>query len=177
MDLSHWAGKEITLRFVAGPGASYKNGNPVWGPAWIAPKGQTPYIRPDELAAHQLLTYANAKAFPASFYFRDLGSSNFNITLNIEGDEPVYLSNFRVYNADDVMAGEYEHGVILANPSTATVPFDLSSLSPESTFDRITGTAHQDPTTNNGGAVGAMVMVPPRDGLFLIKDGGDAERR
>jgi hypothetical protein len=58
VDLSNWAGQEITLRFVASPGATYKNGNPVWGPTWIAPKGQTPYIRPDDLAAHQLLTYA-----------------------------------------------------------------------------------------------------------------------
>jgi hypothetical protein len=119
----------------------------------------------------------NDNAFPASFYFRDLGSGNFNITLNIEGDEPVYLSNFRVYNADDVMAGEYEHGVILANPSTSDFPFDLASLFPGSTFHRITGTANQDPTTNNGAAEGATVMVPPHDGLFLIKDGGDAEQR
>jgi hypothetical protein len=177
VDLSGWAGQRITLRFVARPGATYKNGNPVWGPAWIAPKGHTPYIRPDDLAAHQLLTYANANALSASFYFRNLGRGKFNITLNAEGDEPVYISNFRAYNADDVMAGEYEHGAILANPSTAVFPFDLASLFPGSTFHRITGTANQDPTTNNGSAVGATVMVPPRDGLFLIKDGGDVGRR
>jgi len=170
VDLSAWARHEMTLRFVASPGATYENGNPVWGPAWIAPKGQPPYIRPNDATAHQLLTYANANTFPASFYFRDLGSGTYNIRLNAEGDEPVYLSNFRVYNADDVMAGEYEHGVVLANPSTAACTFDLAALFPGSTFHRITGTANQDPVTNNGSAVGATVMVPPCDGLFLIRE-------
>lgn len=169
VDLSKWSGRTVTLRFEASTGEDYGGANPVWGPAWIVSTGQEPYTRPDNVTAHQLLTHANSTVFPASFWFRDMGKGTFNITLNIEGTEPVYISNFRIYNADDVMAGEYANGAILANPSTSAYTFDLESLFPGSRFRRLQGTANQDAVVNDGSSVGPTVTIPAQDGLFLIK--------
>ncbi|MEX0320529.1 MAG: DNRLRE domain-containing protein [Puniceicoccaceae bacterium] len=170
VDLSEWSGRTVTLRFEASAGKGYNGANAIWGPTWIVSNGQQPYSRPDNVAAHQLLTHANSKVFPASFWFRDMGKGTFNITLNIEGSEPVYISNFRVYNADDVMAGEYANGAIFANPSTRAYTFDLDSLFPGSRFRRLQGTANQDTAVNDGSAVGSRVTIPAQDGLFLTKE-------
>jgi hypothetical protein len=170
VDLSKWGGRTVTLRFEASAGKNYNNGNPVWGPVWIEQIGEEPYTRSGDVAAHQLLTYGNSNVFPSSFWFRDMGKGTFNITLNIEGGQPVYISNFRVYNADDVMAGEYSNGVILVNPSTSVYQFDLSSLFSGSSFRRLTATANQDTAINDGSTVGSMITLDAQDGLFLIKD-------
>ncbi|OPZ16949.1 MAG: hypothetical protein BWZ10_01314 [candidate division BRC1 bacterium ADurb.BinA364] len=120
------------------------------------------------------MTLANANPFDASFYFRDMGAGHFDVSVHFEGGEPVYLSNFRIFNAEDRWVGEYENGAILVNPATSTQAFDLARLFPGHVFRRILGSANQDPETNDGSIASARVKIPGMDALFLIKSKHDA---
>lgn len=181
ISLSSYAGQTVTLRFEASPATGYNGGNAVWGPAWLTPTSQPSYARPDE-AADALLTYVSSNAMPSTFYFRAIatGSNAFNLTLSIEGAAPVYLSNFRIYSAEDAWVREYQNGAVLLNPSRTNYPFNLAALFPGKSFRRLQGTPNQDPVLNDGSAVGATVSVSAEDALFLAKTGdvnaNDADR-
>lgn len=64
---------------------------------------------------------------------------------------------------DGVWRRDFEGGVVLLNPGDQTLSIEL-----ESGLKRIAG--KQDPVTNNGQAV-SKVLLPPRDGLILVKGG------
>jgi len=81
----------------------------------------------------------------------------------------VWISNLTVHGAVDAIVREFEHGAVLLNPSLSAYTFDLSTLFPGKQFRRLKGSAKQDPVVNNGQAVGASVVMPAGDGLFLIK--------
>ncbi|HUW59791.1 MAG TPA: hypothetical protein VMZ06_02200 [Candidatus Bathyarchaeia archaeon] len=93
-----------------------------------------------------------------------------DLTLDVEGGEPVYLSGFRVYNAPDLVVREFEHGIVLANPSNHEHAFDLGGMFRGQIFRRIQAHPEQSPTTNNSKRVGTTVEIGPRDALFLIKE-------
>lgn len=93
------------------------------------------------------------------------------ITFDIEGSEPWIITRLTAHAHPDAMVREFDHGVVLANPSDRPFDFDLAGLLPGRKLHRIQGTKLQDPTTNNGQPVGGKILVGPRDGLFLIKAG------
>ena len=170
VDLSRWAGRSVTLRFVAdsGPNDSSTADHGAWGDVAVTGGGgsfqRSPYT------SGRIMAFANSKPFPASFYFRDAGPAVVDLTLEIEGTEPVFISDFTVHNAPDAMAREFEHGVVLANPSMHDYVFDLATLFPNAKLRRFRGNTSQDPEVNNGEPVGATVTLGERDGLFLVRE-------
>ena len=114
------------------------------------------------------MSWVDEKPFAASFYFRDIGPAKADLTFEIEGPEPVYLSDLQMRNAADAMARRFEHGAVLANPSMQPFAFELGRLFPGVRFRRIEGA--QDPEANSGEPVSAAVVVPARDGLFLLEE-------
>lgn len=120
------------------------------------------------LTPERIMCWVGEKKLLAGFYFRDVGPAAVRLTLDVEGSEPVYVSGLTVHNAPDAMARRFEHGLVLANPSTRDYTFKLEELAPGAAWRRLKGTAPQDPRTNNGAAVGPTVTLGARDGLFLV---------
>ena len=172
-DLSRWAGQTVRLRFTVDPGPA---GNTVadhtfWGDVRIE-SGASAATGPDklELTPRQVMTWANGQWFEAGFYFRNLGPRVVDLTFEFEGGEPVYLADLTTHSHADAIVREYEHGVVLANPSTRPYTFAVNKLFPKAKLRRLQGSADQDPKTNNGSAVGATVTAGSRDALFLMKE-------
>ena len=169
-DLSPWAGRTATLRFVAdsGPNDNSTADHGSWGDAYLT--AGAPHFRRSPYSPGQVMAFANEKPFAAGFYFRDAGPAAVDLTLQIEGGEPLYISDFSVHNAADAMAREYERGAVLANPSMRDYAFDLAKLFPKARLRRFQGTPSQDPQTNNGRPVGETITLGQRDAIFLAKE-------
>jgi len=119
--------------------------------------------------SQSLLTWSDSRWFEATFYFRDLKRGIYSFDFNVDGTAPVYLSNITLHAHPDVMLREFEHGLVLANPSLEPFEFNIDKLSPGKKYRRLQGSPNQDPQTNDGSKVGDSVIIPPRDGLFLVK--------
>ncbi len=115
-------------------------------------------------------SWVDDKAIDYTFYATDLPAGEVKITFDIEGGEPFHLNNLIAHAHPDVMLREYDHGLVLANPSSKPYTFDLAKLVPGQKFRRLKGTALQDLKTNNGELVNDSVTIGPRDGLFLMKE-------
>ena len=112
----------------------------------------------------------NIGFFESAYYYRAAGpSSSIVINLEFEGIENVEIRDFTIHSAADAVAREFANGVVLSNPSLINYTFDLATLFPGRSFQRLQGSALQDPVVNDGTAVGGTVVVGPRDGLFLLK--------
>jgi hypothetical protein len=196
-DLSRWAGQTVRLRFTADPGPA---GNTVadhafWGDVRIeSGASAAPASDKLELTPRQVMTWANGQWFESGFYFRPVGQTLLSghpheqpsstagqtrvsglrkvvdLTFEFEGGEPVWLSDLTAHAAADAIARDYEHGVVLANPSTRPFNFDVAALFPGAKLRRLQGSPDQDPKTNDGAPAGATVTVGPRDALFLMKE-------
>lgn len=106
-----------------------------------------------------------------SFYYRQAGPANVSIGIEFEGYEKVWIKDFTVHNAQDVMAREFEHGVVLVNPSADSFLFDLDKLFPGKSFRYIEGHEYEDFLgINNGKPVHGPVLLNHHQGTFLIKD-------
>ncbi len=92
------------------------------------------------------------------------------VTFDIEGSETMLIADLAAFAEPDAMAREYDHGVVLANPSAHPFEFNLASLFPGQKFRRLQATANQDTQTNNGQLVDGKVGLGARDGLFLAKE-------
>ncbi|MCX7012398.1 MAG: hypothetical protein NTW86_07525 [Candidatus Sumerlaeota bacterium] len=169
-DLGKWAGKTVTLRFSAdcGPNDNATADHGFWGDVYITTGA--PQFHRSPLSAGRVMAFAGKPPFPMEGYFRDAGPATIDLTLQIEGTEPVTISNLTIHSAADAMAREFEHGVVLVNPSLKEYSFALAKLFPNAKLRRFQGTAGQDPQTNNGQPVGAAVTLGERDGLFLAKE-------
>ncbi len=139
---------------------------------WLGwtPRGEPPPRDRIQFTPTRVMTWANSQWFEAVFYFRNLGPATVDLTLHVESGEPVYISDLTAHAAADAIIRDYDHGVVLANPSMRAYAFDVATLFPNVKLRRLQGSAEQDPQTNNGAAVGALVTVGPRDALFLVKD-------
>jgi len=115
------------------------------------------------------MTWVNGRDFESSFSFADLASDRTDLEFTIEGPEPVWISRIAVYAQPEVMVREFEHGLVLANPSGRPYTFDLARLFPGQRFRRLTGTPSQDPRTNNGAEVESTVTLASQDALFLVR--------
>lgn len=126
---------------------------------------------PEENTADEILNYVNSKdMLPCSFYFRNAGGTNADIVITLEGNTNFSLKNFRIYNSPQVLAREFENGVVLVNPSLNDYTFNLNELFPKQHFKRISATKNQKNELNTGEKVGENVLLSKLNGLFLIKD-------
>lgn len=114
------------------------------------------------------MTYANPNWLEASFYFRNITESNVDLRFDVEGSEPIWLSNITVHAHPDAVYRVFENGIVLANPSNHEYTFDLESITSGRKYRRLVGSFNQDPVTNNGSPVGRYVTLGPLDGLFLV---------
>jgi len=115
-------------------------------------------------------TWVGRKPFSAGFYFPELKPGNYHLRLRVEGAEPVRVERLALYPAADARYRVFQHGLVLANPSLHEVSYDLRTIAPGRKFRRIKGSPEQDPVTNNGAAVGDMVVLPAKDALFLMAE-------
>ncbi|MBI5396557.1 MAG: hypothetical protein HZA91_14780 [Verrucomicrobia bacterium] len=178
-DLSRWAGQTVRLRFTTDPGPA---GNTVadhtfWGDVRIE-SGAGASAAPDKLALtpQRIMTWVGGEWFESGFYFRNLGPRTVDLTFEFEGGEPVYLTDLSAHAAADAIARDYEHGVVLANPSTRPFTFDVANLFPNAKLRRLQASPEQDRSFNDGSAVGATVTVGPRDAVILGKEGAERLR-
>lgn len=112
-------------------------------------------------------SWVDDRAIESTFYGTALPAGEATITFDIEGSEPWHLGKITAHAHPDVMLRSYDHGLVLANPSSKPFTFDLAKLLPGQKFRHLQGTALQDTKTNNGQPVGNTVTLGPKDGLFL----------
>lgn len=112
-----------------------------------------------------------------SFYYRHAGPSNVNITIEFEGYAKVWIKDFTVHNAQDVMIREFENGVVMVNPSADPFLFNLDELFPGESFRFIEGNEYEDFIgINSGNPVQGPVLLNHHRGTFLRKVTGSVIR-
>jgi len=117
----------------------------------------------------EFVSWFNKDWFKAGIYFRNVKAKTVNLVLEFEGGEPVWIDEISMHAHPDVMAREFENGIVLANPSLHDYTFNLAELFPREQFKRLTASSKQDTIVNNGQAVGNSITVGERDAIFLIK--------
>jgi len=136
-------------------------------------------LSPSTGGMNQFMSWVNEKDFQSRFYFSHtpflVGSPDIPVEVDLEFEfestEPVWISEIQVYNHPDAMVREFEHGVVLANPSPRPYEFNLAELFPGKKFRRIKGSPKQDPETNDGSLVTEnTIRLKGKDALFLIKE-------
>ena len=166
--LNRYEGQEILLRFIAdaGPRDNATTDHAYWGNVWIGQE-KSPI---SASASIEQGTWLGKKPFSAGFFFEDISPGKYRLRLRVEGNAPIHIQKLALYPAPDARYRVFDHGLVLANPSLHEVTFDLEKIAPGRKFRRLKGSANQDPATNNGAGVGATVVVPPKDALFLIEN-------
>ena len=131
---------------------------------------------------------------PVTFYFRSMEKSDkktMTITLSLEGAAPVELRNIRLIEAAPTVGREFEHGILLGNPSFREQVFDLTKLFPgyQGDYYMIRAKAIPEPRNKSANSMAGYelatkmadgrngskiedktkVAVEPLDGLFLLK--------
>jgi hypothetical protein len=114
-------------------------------------------------------SFTNHTDFTSGFYFRDQKPGKVDVEFTVEGGAPIWITGVEAYSHPDTMYREFEHGIVLANPSNDPYTFDLAELFPGQSFRRLKGSEKQDPQTNDGSRVGHTVELQARDGLFLVR--------
>ncbi len=119
---------------------------------------------------NRFLSWMNERDFTSEFYFQTIPDEPVQLSFEIEGVEPVWLSRLEVYDHSDAMCREFENGVVLANPSPRPYAFDLEELFPGVDLRRLRGRSSQYPETNDGSPVDGAVELGGKDALFLVKE-------
>jgi len=115
------------------------------------------------------MSWMNQEKFESVFYFPDLQTGEASLRIEVEGNEPFWISEIKVYAEPDVRVREFEYGAVLANPAPHPVVLKMNELFPGHEFRRLKGSSRQDPVTNNGTTVGTEVTLPAKDALFLVR--------
>ena len=168
VSLSDYAGKRVRFKFVAdcGPHDNSTTDHAHWGDVKLVKAG----IGADEMTASvQCMTWVNPRPFESSFYYRHIKSDEIDLSLRVEGSEPVSLKCLTAHAQSDAIYRVFEGGMVLANPSHQPFTFDLAKITPGRTYRRILGSDTQDRETNNGQAVEDRVTLGQRDALFLVR--------
>ena len=153
----------ITLRGSPIPG--YPNSRPRL--VVVEPEGKQYFF---DKANESLFSWIGEKDFTSTFYYRGAQSKRLSFAFEIEGEEPVWISSLAAYTYPDVFVKEYEHGIVLGNPSFHEYTFDLDALFPGRKLRRLTASSNQDDETNNGMPASGKVTLKKLDALFLVKD-------
>ncbi|WP_146389852.1 enolase-like domain-containing protein [Allorhodopirellula solitaria] len=116
--------------------------------------------------------------FKSEFYVRNAGGrdgkKNVTIRFEVEGGGELFLKNLVIRNTPAVYVREFEHGVVLVNPSLDTYLFDLEKQFGSHTFERIQASPSSDSSDavlNNGAIVDdpRAFAVGPVSAQFLSK--------
>ncbi|MCL5269696.1 MAG: hypothetical protein M1457_03890, partial [bacterium] len=172
--LARWAGRTVRLRFNVdcGPGDDAHVDTAAWGDARIVtPENRD--VAPGPMAWGE--SWLSERSFTSTFYFGQVRPGKAGLELLVESGEPVWIERLTVHGAPDVMAREFDGGLVLANPSPRPFTFRLDELIPGGRFHRLQGSANQDPATNNGAVVGPRLTLGPADALFLVRDQGSED--
>ncbi len=172
MPLAPWAGQRLRLKFIAdcGPQDNATTDHGFWGDVKMVRTGQTE----DQLTAPTAsMTWVNDQPFTSAFYFRNIRSATVDLTVRVEGPEPVTIQRITAHAHPDALCRTFAHGLVLANPAPTSYTFDLAKLSPGRHYRRIQATPAQDLQTNDGAAVSASLTLGPLEGLFLRRDSAD----
>ncbi len=164
--LAPFAGKRVRLKFVAdcGPKDNATTDQGFWADVKLVPAGfEEQHVTPPATS----MTWAGVRPFTSTFTFRDVRSLTVDLTLTLDGPETVTLVRLAAHPRPDAMYRVFEHGLVLANPSRRPLTVDPGELTPGRSYRRLTGTATQDPATNNGEAVAGPLTLGERDALFL----------
>ena len=167
VSLAEWSGRRVSLKFVAdcGPNDNSTTDHAYWADvAVVGPQGREGWTAPVE---H--MTWLNAREFTSIFYFKDVRSESIDLQFWVEGTEPIRIASIAAHRHPDAVYREFQHGLVLANPSPRDYTFDLDKLLPGQKFRRLQGTPLQDPEANDGSPVGGEVTLGPSEGLFLVK--------
>jgi hypothetical protein len=169
VSLADWAGRRVLLRFVSdcGPDDDCTTDHSHWGDVWVlGPEGRDVLTEPV-----RTMTWLGDRPFTSGFYFRDVRSETVDLEWVVEGPEPISIESIRVHAHADAIYREFEHGLVLANPSPRPYQFDLAGLVPGARFRRLQGSPEQDPAANDGTPVGPTLTLRPKEGLFLVREG------
>lgn len=99
------------------------------------------------------------------------------LAVEVEGGEEASIEALSAHAAPAAVAREFEHGLVLANPSPRPYRFELGKLFPGGRFRRLLGTPTQERLVNNGQPVGASAELGKWDGLFLSREPAAGEIR
>ncbi|HUT93866.1 MAG TPA: hypothetical protein VMY37_30665 [Thermoguttaceae bacterium] len=168
VSLADWAGRRVRLKFTSdcGPNDNCTTDHSHWGDVWVVgPEGREAFTEPV-----RYMTWLGDRPFTSGFSFHNVRSKNVDLEWIVEGREPISISAIRVHAHPDVIYREFEHGLVLANPSPRPYEFDLAHLLPNRNLRRLHGSPEQDPTANNGTPVGGKITLEPKEGLFLVKE-------
>ncbi len=113
--------------------------------------------------------WVNSKEFTSRIYFRNVAAGPVDLTFELEGGEPLWISSLTVHAHPEAMYREYERGLVLVNPALHPYTFDLATLLPGTSFRRLKGSAWQSPGVNDGSPVSGLLTLQAKDGLFLVK--------
>ncbi len=165
VSLADWAGKQVRLKFVAdcGPADNSTTDHAYWGGvALLGPEG-----RRGATDAVRFMSWLGDGDFESGFYFSNVRSDVVDLEWLVEGTEPIWITSVNAYHHIDAIYREFEHGLVLANPSPRPYTFDLDVLLPGRKYRRLRGSARQDPKVNDGTPVAGKLTLRPREGLFL----------
>jgi hypothetical protein len=121
-----------------------------------------------------MFCYAGKNPFQAVFYFNSMhkispDKTPVSLQIEVEGTEPVWISDIKAFAHPDARVREFENGIVLANPAPQPYSFDLKNLFGKQEFRRLKGSPAQDTVTNNGAMAEDIVQLQGKDALFLVK--------
>ena len=162
------AGKEVVFRFLV----AVQNGraSAVWSEvaAGRAVLGDWPAAGPIQ---RNIGGYVAEQSCRQTFHFNHVPANvPLELAFEFEGGEPVVIEELSVHAASGAVAREFDHGVVLVNPSLGEQTFELARLFPGRSFRRFQATANQDTAVNNGQPAGASVTLGGLDGVFLVSE-------
>ncbi|HYW81418.1 MAG TPA: hypothetical protein VE890_17670, partial [Thermoguttaceae bacterium] len=167
VSLAAYAGQRVRMKFVAdcGPRDNSTTDHAQWGDVLVVDPNRD--TQPTSPISH--MSWLGTKEFTSGFYFSDVRSDSVDLEFIVEGNEPIELSAIGIYRHPDAIFREFEHGLVLANPSPRSYTFDLSRLTPGRKFRHLKGSSQQDPNVNDGSPVDGRVTLGPKEGLFLVE--------
>ncbi|MCX7050139.1 MAG: hypothetical protein NTX50_32220 [Candidatus Sumerlaeota bacterium] len=128
------------------------------------PKGKR---RPADPA--EFMTHLNQNRFMAGFYFNHAAAPKADLEFRIERAAPVWIERITLHAHPDAIYREFEHGLVLANPSPRSYTFEIEKLFPGKQYRRLKATANQDTKANDGSPVGGRITLESLEGLFLAR--------
>lgn len=106
--------------------------------------------------------------FPVKFYFRNRGSAkSLKLKMDIEEQGGMLLRNIEIRRGADVLARQYERGVVLVNPALSAQYVDLRNLFPAAT----------PLLAEDGSELDHVVKIPAVDAVFLETAGANFDQR
>ncbi len=166
--LRRFAGKRVRLKFVAdcGPRDNATTDQGYWADVKIVRAG---LAESEVTPSSTHMTWLNDRPFTSAFYFRELRSKSVDLSVSVEGAEPMTVIALSAHAHPDAMCRVFQQGLVIANPAHEPYTFDLGEVSPGRRYRRIRAVLTQDAEANNGQPVAGRITLGERDALFLVR--------